>query len=385
MPPLRFPGGLSFPAFSVPPPPPALPYHRISGKTIGGLGCGDYNVAIFERGGGRQLAQVEWSSLSWNRILDDTSTAQVKVAGITGRGSECCGIVSSINPRLHEVGIIRSGVRVWCGPVTKVDFDPDTDTATINGADLSWWLTKRLIHYDHIYTQVDLAVMFADYVYDAMLPENGAGLTVATTLCGVLGDRQTLASDYQFAIDALGELARTGIDWTCIDRYMLAGGLVVPTTAAFTLVDEHFAKNPASSKDASVAATRWVVVGSTDAANEPVVGDAGGIDEDGVLIERVAHEDAILDPGSADFAAAGHLALTQGVPGLASQGYLSPDAPIELLSLVAGTRATLRLRQNCVSVDGDYRLSRIDTTVSDRADEQVLVSFQPVGVDTESS
>jgi hypothetical protein len=386
MPRLRLPG-LNLPSFATPTLPPALQYNRLGAQGGGGLGCGEYRVAIYPRGAGRQLADVEWSTLGWGRKLDDTSTANVKVAGITGRTSECCGIIDSVEPEIHELGIIRSfaddtSARVWCGPVQQVSYDPDTDTATITASDLSWWLGKRQLRLDHIYTQVDLATIFADYVLDAMRLDDSSGLQVVTTLSGILGDRQVLADQHLLAGDQIGELARTGIDWTVVDRYMLAGGLVVPQTPSFTLVDEHFAKNPASVKDGSYAATSWGVIGGQDSLGNAVYGEAGGVDPAYGLIERVANEDTILDNSSATFAAAGRLQLTKGAPGIVTAGVLSPDAPINLLNLVAGTRCKVRLQRNCVAVDGDYRLAQIDVSANEAGAEEVKVSFQPVGVDT---
>ena len=362
------------------------------------LGCCEYRVAIYPRGGGKQLAEVEWSSLDWNRRLDDTSTATINVAGISGRSSECAGIIGSVEPWQHELGIIRSGLeerqpaqplppgegqRVWCGPVQKVSFDPEQNKATINASDISQWLVRRRLHDDHVYDQVDLAVIFADYVYDAMLPENSAGLTVETTLSGVLGTRTALAAQHLLAMDQLGELARTGIDWTVIDRFMLAGGIVLPSTPSFTLVDEHFATNPQSLKDGSNSATYWGVVGAGSSTDGDLIyGDVGGVDPNYGLIERVAREDAIADAGSAIFAAQGRLDLTRGAPGIITAGTLSPDAPVDLLSLLAGTRCTVKLQQNVVPVDGDYRLASIDVSVDEKQAEAVKVSFQPVGIDT---
>lgn len=337
---------------------------------------------VYPRGGGRQLAEVEWSSLDWHRKLDDISTAQIKVAGISGRSSECCGIVSSIDPWIHEIGLIRTvgseSFRVWAGPVQNVSFDQDT--ATIDCSDLAIWLTRRRLRDDHNYTQVDLAVIFADYVYDAMIPENSAGLHVATSLCGVKGDRQVYAAQHLVAYDQLSELARTGIDWTVIDRYMLAGGLVLVNDPIATLVDEHFAVNPASAKDGTNASTYWGVSGggSTE-LGDVVYGAAGGIDSDYGLIERLVREDSILDSGSAAAQAASRLSLTRGSPPVISKGTLAPGAPLDLGPLVAGSPVVVKLSQNCVPVNGTYRLSQIDVSVSENAAEKVDVSFQPLG------
>lgn len=341
---------------------------------------------IYPRGGGTQLAEVEWSTISWGRQVDGISTAQVKVAGITGRGPDCCGIVSSIEPWQHELGIIRTtaggdSFRVWCGPVQTVQFDPD-DSATISASDLAVWLTRRQIHDDHIYAGEDLAVIFADYVYDAMLPENSVGLIVATSLCGVTGDRVTLAASHVIAYDQIAEISRTGIDWTCIDRYMLAGGLVLGTDPIATLVDEHFITTPSSSKDGSNASTyQGIIGGGTATADQTpsVYGSAGGIDPDYGLLEVVANEDTILDAASADFAAGSKLALNYGAPSVITHGVLGPDAPLDLGPLLAGSPVTVRLQRNCVAVDGTYRLSQIDVTADERGAELVKVSFQPIG------
>src|SRR4051812_24322497 len=102
------------------------------------------------------LVQLPFSSLTWERISNQPSTATVELGGLTGDwDQEVCEIVNDIDVWAHEVGIYRNGHRVWCGPVTAIDDTADGSTVTAH--DVSAWLGERFIHFTHIWTDVEVS------------------------------------------------------------------------------------------------------------------------------------------------------------------------------------------------------------------------------------
>jgi hypothetical protein len=129
-------------------PVPADQPRRRSG--VGGnLGCGTHQAWIFDRGGQHKIGEIEpVTSVTWNRVRDDISTAQVVTSGF---GSDCCDLMSDIHSMRHELVIFRDGVRCWEGPITSVAFF--SDHVEISASDVMYYLFRRILRegYDDRY------------------------------------------------------------------------------------------------------------------------------------------------------------------------------------------------------------------------------------------
>ena len=116
------------------------------------LGEGSNEAVIYERGGTRRLFTLPAvEQLDWGRALDGISRATITCTpaaaadgGLTWRGADCAGLLSSINPWAHEVVIYRNGSRVWEGPVLRPA--QKRGAVTIQASDVLGWTEARAVH-----------------------------------------------------------------------------------------------------------------------------------------------------------------------------------------------------------------------------------------------
>lgn len=347
----------------------------------GPLGCGDYEAYVLTRGGGAIVAQIEWTSLQWGRVLDDTSQATILM------DRECVQSVAQARPWRHELGIYRDGVQVWVGPI----INPTSPVASdhfqyqLVARDLSAWWDRRFIHFDHDYTlaPVDLATIFSDFAADAMLPDNSPGLTVVTTPTGITGTMRVLATQHLIAGPQLRDLANTGIDWTAIGRSIIAGGKTIPVPALGKFTDDDFMMPPIPGYDGTVQANLWLIRGQGGgAAGDSIYGtasDPAAALLDG-LLESVDTVQTIQDNLSAQAAAQSKLALTGDNVVTLQDCTFAASAPVSINDLIPGALGRITLTEGNIAVDDDYRLQRLEVSVSSSDGiEQVVATFQPKG------
>jgi len=98
------------------------------------LGCGEHQVEIRDRGGQTVLLDLTEDKIrvSWTRVRDDISSATIVV---NGRGG-CCDQLGQLETGYHEVHIFRSGVKVWEGILTRIEYE--TDMVDLYASDILW-------------------------------------------------------------------------------------------------------------------------------------------------------------------------------------------------------------------------------------------------------
>lgn len=336
------------------------------------LGCGPWRAVLQCRGGG-QLVEVPWQHLTMGRRVDDISAASVTV---TSQGlsqlrqrayDDCCGLLATLQPWEHELALWRGGEEVWVGPIQEPEFGHDA--ITIPARDLTAWWERRLLGRDRSFTDVDLATIFEQYHADAMQPDPSPNIHLVTTPTGVTGTRSIRADAYRRAADELRELARSGLDYTAYGRTVRAGGAVVPASDLGMLLTEHF-NQPKLVVHGLLATTRAVVIGGRTSTGTPIVGEAGGGNDQLGLLEQVATESSILDAASCNAAAATRVDLLEAPDYMTGQ--LLAGAPVAFRDLVPGATADLRVAAMCRAAVGTYRLLALD--VSADLDEQSRVT-----------
>lgn len=342
------------------------------------LGCGTYDVYVLSRGGATLVAVFPWTTLAWERVLDDTSQAS---ALANGYPPGCCATLQNIRAWRHEIAIYRDGDLIWVGPVFVPKAPPQQ--YSIEARDITAWWDHRRIHEDHIYdVPTDLATIFKDISDDAMAPDPSPGLHVVPTPCGVEATLSLLAVQHLMAAQKLRDITTTGIDWTTVGRDVLVGGSVVPTASIGTFRDEHFAVPPTPKIDGSAQANSWLVRGSgTGVAGDTIYGlaeDSAAADADG-LLESVATVSTLQDNDSSQAAAQSRVALTSA-PLTIENCVLSPEAPFTIDQLVPGALCELALEQTCIPVFGPFRLQKVSGK-AEGAGETITVTFQPVGTE----
>lgn len=350
------------------------------------LGCGTYRVLIHPRDTlTRAVLEVPWRSVTYSRVLDETSAARVQA------GAGCCEALRAVavRPWSHTLAIYRTGgggdaVRVWSGPVTALE---DGEGVTFDARDLSAWFERRRVHSDQLHFTTDLSTIYEAFWLDAMAPDPVPDFTLQITPAGRDADREVLADQNRMVGDELRELGRTGLDWTVIDRVHLVGPEEIETPPIATLIGEHFAEPPTISMDGLDQVNDWVVSGTGGGAEgDEVVGVANTPFGPEGLLEGVASESSILDASSADDNAATRLARTSVPQTFIREGQLVAKAPVAFTDLIPGARVRVALGDRCLPVLQEQRLQSVNVAVSagDRGVvEQVTIALQPLGSTTD--
>lgn len=121
--------------------------------STGRLNCGVPSVFITSRCSRSMTCQINLSdviNLTWTRILDDVSEAEVEI-GLTGDAQQtCCECLAIVEPFCHELHIWRDGEEVWVGPIEAVRYE--RERVTIKARDSLAWLDVRIPNEDVEFT-----------------------------------------------------------------------------------------------------------------------------------------------------------------------------------------------------------------------------------------
>jgi hypothetical protein len=179
------------------------------------LGCGAYEVYVFERGQTQYVAALPWDSITWGRVVDDTSSASVE--STVADGADCRPDLANVRSWRHEIGIYRDGEVVWAGPILGIR--SPYEHYAVEARDLTAWWDHRLVHKDHLFVMpTDLATIFQTVHDDAMEPDRSPNFTIETHETRVLSTMEIKKNQNQRAGVVLRDLAKSGIDWTTVGR-----------------------------------------------------------------------------------------------------------------------------------------------------------------------
>lgn len=345
------------------------------------LGCGRHRVLLQQRGGGAGsvITELPWQTLSYGRVLDGVSAASVTVPVDAAIDDDCCYALGTMTPWEHEIAIWRDGEQAWVGVIGE----PSHNQAgvVIPARDLFEWFERRLLPFDRSFTNVDLGLVFRQYLLDALSRDTSPNISVSVGPTGVQGSRSVSATAYRHAADELLEIARNGVDFTVIGRTVVVGGAEVPGPSFGPLTNESL-DNATITPRGLIAATEVTMVGArVDDSDEPLARTAGGVSTRLGLVQQVYDESAIQDGPSLQAAAASRLALLGDVP-IFVEGILTPEAPVAMADLVPGVRADLRVTAACREASGIWRLAAVSVSASagDQGEsETVKATFEPLG------
>lgn len=354
---------------------------------MGALGDPDYRVFLLGRGGIPNYAEIPWADVSFDRRLDDVSSATVRAP--MPSSDEFCRVVSGQLSWSREIGIWRADQDEpdWVGPI--VDVRRTSDGITFTCRDLATWLERRRIHDDYDPITDDLVEIFRTIVEDGLAPDTSPSITLdQVDLSGTTGERKYLASEYRRVADEMRELARIAVDWTMIGRTLRYGSEIGEDTEV-TLYDPHV-ENPELVELGLQAATEVTVKGSSGGAGsvatfggntQQIVYTAGGIDLDMGLLEVTVSELQARDQGSALVAAVGTLSLLNPPPETLKVE-LTKNAPFRFDQLIIGSRMGVGLEVGCRRIAEQRRLSSLSVSVrasDDGVKETISAELTPAG------
>lgn len=404
------------------------------------LGCAsDYAVEIWQLDRKRQLppwtprqpvpdrhlvTQITGiTNLYWERTIDDFSEARVRFQ--PQKGDDCCGklvpkwddnyenlIQSGVWPWSHEIVIYRDGEPVWMGPIFSIDETvnqaENTDFIQINARDYLAWVDRRVIHKSLQFggggnplPNYDLVRIARKIVEDAFEPDN-IGITPADIPVfpdsGRLGRRTTRQFEARSG-DELREVARGGIDFTCVGKTIFIKGVRRdPTQPVTELRNRDFQSGIEIRIVGAEAATKGYAVGqppidTTDPNAKAPIGIAvapgtppTGLDPFFGLIEALTNSSGTTSDSFLQWMAQELVdennppPRTVSVPAGAT---LSPEANVSIHELIPGRHFKLTIKGTCSSISQYMRLSQMEVTWEPRAPERVGVTFIPGNVEVQ--
>lgn len=205
--------------FETPDAPPAIPQPDILV-----LGCAtSYSAWITDVTYSTTLDRFQWTALSWERVLDDVSKAQVTIPDEYG-GTRCLTrLAGQVEPWRHGLLIERNDQSVWRGPITLVR--REDKAVVIQATDILGRMQKRFsIRNNPIgYTEIDAGRIFRDViVVHARLTSDPWDLACPLVTVNVPVTRSLRPSDGKMAWDLLAEILDSAVD-----AYILDGTLIV--------------------------------------------------------------------------------------------------------------------------------------------------------------
>jgi hypothetical protein len=397
---------------------------RVSNPNDVTLGCAqEYTVIVTARDLKTYAAELNWSSISWSRVLDDVSTASVVVPDVLG-GLRCnIELGGAIVPWRYGLRIERNGTLVWAGPITSVTrpvrSGVGADYVEIEAADVMMWMAKRTTVASQLYTDSDGGVVFKGVIDDATLFDNLFDLQCPDFTTGYQMTREILALDFEYTLDVLGELADSAVDYfvygnelvvyDVADRgwFVQRDGVktrLAPTSDPFgryiygLFTDDAYVSRPGFTIDGMGQANVVYVPGADSGeAGFRRYWTASDVDLlDGVLVHvdvsalyRPQEGAPILADGVFQERADSLLALQSSAPVVFSGGVLSQSAPVTVEGLLPGSLWAIDLAE--VGVDqllDAHRLKRVDVAVAMSGDglvESVSPTLIPLGTDETNS
>lgn len=387
----------------------------------GRLGCaGSIEVFVTEKcledpkQGKRVCTLTNIGSLTWNRVLDLISEAEVTVpigVGTGGGANPCCGCMALVEPWCHELNIARDGVPVWRGPITEVDYG--YNSVVIRARDALAWLEKRVPIgvLANAATPFELTDLGLDVLEGAFAEEDPCVLKYVYQ--ADLNNRPTYIGPVSVSADNFGSFDQTYFDWLTglseigLDFTVVGGRVILNVNSqdlpiAGVITDEHILGEIRVRKDGLLAVNRVYsrYTGDDDPEQCAANAAAGKIPAeftvpcpaivDGPKYCYGPLEQTLSDASGGDFANNVDTAIQFGqiyvngtsvaprtieIPG-GSQ--LSPDTPFDINELIPGMRVRAVLNNLCFVVNDVFKLTEVTYSIDADGNEAIGVTLGPL-------
>lgn len=363
------------------------------------LTCADYDIYVAERGGSVLTCRLGNAiKLRYNRILNDFSESTCEVAV----NSSCADCLASINPWQHEVLIFRAKTLVWCGPIISLTYRPSTSRVTLYARDLMAWTEKRLISPVGIdgyeVEEVDIAEVF-NWALTHGYEKDPWNMVWAITNTGVPISRyypgydpatERWGGSYPVLGSELRSLSQAGIDYTCVNRTLYAGDLVItpPNPVTLKLTDQNWARTPDIQVNGAQMSTRTGVAGGNggyfgwyddqiwfEESTQP-----WGLLETFTPRPEIDEADTTILPNAITQEAAARHAILQQPVATITGGQLSGNAQFDFNDLIPGLPIEIGFAQPMRYLQTEYRMVSVSVDVSPKA-EQIDMAVSTPGLD----
>lgn len=307
----------------------------------GPIGCKTHSYAITDREG-RNLASGILTSIEYNRVINDLSSATATIA-VTD--TACCNDLGSIRSWRHTLNIYRGNDLMWSGFVLNPVWTEDA--VTVQAVDIIGLLDRRVPHQNFAFEGIDLSVIAQQLIEDALAPDDPGHEVTIIGLSGITGGR-TYTQDVGQVGDHLRNLADTGIDFTAIGNNII----ILPDDFCDVigrLSDADLPDGVSVTEDGANLITRQIVAGSDESG---AIGSAGGVNDYYGLLELYTEQTSITTDVNAAAAAQARLNASAIVPvGIVTQNVtLAPTAPVDMVSLIPGWCLDITSQATCRDV-----------------------------------
>lgn len=318
------------------------------------LGCKSHSYSITDRDGRVISTGGTLTNVEYNRVLNDSSSASVRI-GVSD--PSCCAQLGGIRSWRHRLNIYRGGELMWSGFVLNPTWT--ADDVVVSAVDVVGLLDRRVPHQDMVFNGTDLTAIAQQLVDDALAPDDPGHDVVVMGPSGVTGGR-AYAQNVGQSGDHLRDLADTGIDFTAV------GNTVVILPDSFCevvgrLSDVDLPQGVSVTEDGATLVTRQIVAGSDESG---VVGVAGGTNAFYGLLELYDEQTSITTTTAAAAAASAKLAASAIVPvHIDTQSLtLSPSAPVDAASLVPGWCLDITTTITCRDITQRLKITGLQVT-----------------------
>lgn len=354
-----------------------------------------HTAMIYDRGGRVRMFQLnDIAEVRWNRVRDDISEANVKIAA-----SNCFGQARDLErmaPGRHELVLFRGRKRVWEGPITRIN--ENSQQLEIHANDVMHVLSRTAMTnaYNNAYPAVAFAIDRIKAIITAELMRKEAteyAANPALPSYNILphivyhqtaSDAKTTRNTPKMHKTVWEEIddmaAKGGIDYTVIGRaiHVWDTSKSLGTTRVVTQADLN-AQIQATSYGMDLA-TRGIV---TD--GEGNYGEAGGVDPFYGLVENLEtaydETEGADPPTSAEMAsqAARNLVGRNPVPvvlRVPDNSTINPSGVLRIEDLIPGTFIPLRAKILVRTYNQTQKLDRVAVTENAES-ESIAVTMSP--------
>lgn len=334
------------------------------------IGCSTHSYTITDKDGGNVASSGTLTSVQYNRVLNDVSTASV-VIGTAAPG--CCEQLAGVRSWRHWLNIFRGSDLMWSGPILNVDWT--VDTVTVSAVDLFGLLDRRVPHQDLVFSGTDLTVIASELIEDGLAPDD-PGHEISIIGPAMVDGGRSYDQDIGQTADHLRDLTDTGIDITVIgNRFVILPDDFCDVIGR--LSDEDLPQGLQVTEDGASLATRQVVAGSEDG---DILGSAGGTNDYYGLLEIYTEQTTITTNQAATAAARARLAVSAAVPVFidTQDVTLSPTANVSMRSLVPGWCVDITTDSTCRRVTQRLKITGLKVTET-ATQEQIMLQVTATG------
>lgn len=380
------------------------PDENIEGAT---LGCGTHRIMIYRRGGLERVGEIKnISSLEWNRVRDDISTAKVTVSGWD---IDCGNLLASLQSWAYEVVIFRdngySVDRVWEGPITLLTYE--RDKVVIHAKDVVAYLYRRIIRQAMVDSGssptagTSVTSRAARVIQNAFAPDDPNVLAYLHVL-SQLDDAIQYRSTPAYARTAFEEVddmaANAGLDYTAVGRAILLWGTKNRIGTLPEFQDKDLGSSPIVSEYGMSMANVYVVSDGNGLYGEANRLNADGEDPTYGLVEMLSStwaSDAPEDTGTytqegietikQSFADAAERSIGDRYPPpvivrVPDNTRLNPDTVLSINHLVPGVVVPLRSTGTLRTVVATQKLDAVKVT-EEKGEENITITLSPFSRD----